>query len=346
MVERERARPLYGPPMPDGRACPACAGPLSPWRTVPASDPVLRPAEFLLLRCTACGTGVTEGADRLDSAADGPSPGGESGLDDHLSTDLHSRGAYRSGNPRLYQLVRPLLESFDRRRLAMLRPLAPPPARLLDAGAGRGRLVAAANLAGYDACGLEPSPRGGEAAGIWRGRIQHTGIEEAQIEPGSVDAVTLWHVLEHVRDPGLALGRIGEWLRPGGAVLIGVPNLDSLQARLGGPRWYHLDVPRHRTHFTTQGLHHLLARHGFAVRRTHQLVLEHNPFGMWQTLVSALTGTPSYLYNLLKRNAPVRSPDLLITAAALPLIPAAALLELLAGRSGHGGTVAVVAVRS
>jgi SAM-dependent methyltransferase len=239
-----------------------------------------------------------------------------------------------------------MLESFDRRRLAMLRSVVPPPARLLDAGAGRGRLVAAANLAGYEAFGLEPSPRGGEAAGVWRDRIHHTGIEAAQLDPGSLDAVTLWHVLEHLEDPRLALERIRGWLAPRGAVLVGVPNLDSLQARLGGPRWYHLDVPRHRTHFTTRGLHHLLAAEGFSIRRTYQLVLEHNPFGMWQTLVSTFTSTPSYLYNLLKRNAPARSPDLLVTAAAIPLAPLVGALELMAGLAGHGGTIAVVASRN
>ncbi len=324
--------------MTEGRPCPACGGRLSPWRTVPASDPILRGTEFLLLRCSDCGTAVTAGADSLPSDA-------PAGPVQATPADLYRQGAYRSGNPRLYRIARPLLESFDRRRLAMLRLLVPPPARLLDAGAGRGRLVAAANVAGYDAFGLEPSPRGGEAAGRWRERIQHTGIEEAQIEPSSLDAVTLWHVLEHLEDPRVALGRIRGWLAPGGAVLVGVPNLDSLQARLGGPRWYHLDVPRHRTHFTTAGLDRLLAAEGFSVRGTHQLVLEHNPFGMWQTLVSLLTATPSYLYNLLKRNAPVRSPDLLITAAAVPLAPLAAALELAAGLSGHGGTVAVVATR-
>jgi SAM-dependent methyltransferase len=324
--------------MTEGRLCPACGGPLSPWRTVPASDPVLRAAEFLLLRCPDCGTAVTDGVETV-------APVGEVGAERRESADLYRRGAYRAGNPRLYGLARPLLESFDRRRLAMLRPVVPPPARLLDAGAGRGRLVAAANLAGYDAFGLEPSPRGGEAAGLWRDRIQPAGIEEAEIEPGSLDAVTLWHVLEHLEDPRFALERIRGWLAPRGAVLVGVPNLDSLQARLGGPRWYHLDVPRHRTHFTARGLHRLLAAEGFLVRRSYQLVLEHNPFGMWQTLVSAFTSTPSYLYNLLKRNAPVRSPDLVLTAAAIPLVPLAAALELAAGLSGHGGTVAVVASR-
>jgi SAM-dependent methyltransferase len=329
-------RPVYRRPMPDRVRCPACGGGLSPWRTVPASDPVLRPFRFLLLRCADCGTAVTGASNSGATPTLGPPQ----------ADDLYRRGAYRSGNPRLYSLVRPLLESFDRRRLTMLRSVVPPPARLLDAGAGRGRLVAAANLAGYDAFGLEPSPRGGEAAGEWRGRIQHTGIEAAQIEPGSLDAVTLWHVLEHLEDPRVALERIRLWLAPQGAVLIGVPNLDSLQARLGGPRWYHLDVPRHRTHFTTRGLHCLLADEGFTIRRTYQLVLEHNPFGMWQTLVSAFTSTPSYLYNLLKRNAPVRSPDLLVTAAAIPLAPVAVALELLACLTGHGGTIAVVASRS
>jgi SAM-dependent methyltransferase len=324
--------------MPDGQ-CPACGGPLSPWRTVPASEPALLPAEFLLVRCADCGTAVTDGPGILAGNA-------QAGAASSGAADLYRRGAYRSGNPRLYRLVRPLLESFDRRRLAMLRGFAAPPARLLDAGAGRGRLVAAANLAGYDAFGLEPAPRGGEAAGAWSGRIQHVGIEEAQIESGSLGAVTLWHVLEHLEDPGRALQRIAGWLAPGGALLVGVPNLDSLQARLGGSRWYHLDVPRHRTHFTTRGLHRLLASREFTVRRTHQLVLEHNPFGMWQTLVSTFTSTPSYLYNLLKRNAPVRSPDLLITAIALPLTPLAGALELAAGLTGHGGTIAVLAIKA
>jgi hypothetical protein len=37
------------------------------------------------------------------------------------------------------------------------------------------------------------------------------------------------------------------WLKPGAGLLVGVPNLASLQARIGGQYWYHLDVPRHRT---------------------------------------------------------------------------------------------------
>jgi hypothetical protein len=58
-----------------------------------------------------------------------------------------------------------------------------------------------------------------------------------------------------------------------------------------------------------------------------------------------MTRHPSYLYNLLKRNAPLGTPDLAITAAALPLAPLAGALELGAGLAGRGGTIAVLARR-
>jgi SAM-dependent methyltransferase len=163
------------------------------------------------------------------------------------------------------------------------------------------------------------------------------------MQPGSFGAVTLWHVLEHLEDPRLALQRIHRWLVPGGALLVGVPNLDSLQARLGGSRWYHLDVPRHRVHFTSEGLDRLLVSEGFAILRTYHVMLEHNPFGMWQTLLSTVTRNPSYIFNLLKRNAPLRSWDLAIALAAVPLFPLAAALEAAAGWRGQGGTIAVLA---
>ncbi len=287
------------------------------WRAVPASDPALDGPWFALARCTRCDSAVTLG---------------------ELPSGLYEGGAYRPAKPRLYALARPLLGRFDRRRLALVRTLAPPPGRLLDAGAGRGRFVAAARLAGYDAFGIEPSRRGPGAP--W---VEQASIDDAAIEPRSVDVVTLWHVLEHLDDPAAALNRIANWLRPGGGLVVGVPNLASLQARIGGERWYHLDVPRHRVHYTPDGLHALLRSNGFTVHATRHTLLEHNPFGMWQTLVSRLTRHPSYVYNVLKRNAPLRSADLAISVAALPAAPVAAALELAAGADGHGGTIAVLA---
>jgi SAM-dependent methyltransferase len=312
---------VYGPLVESPATCPACGGPVVAWRRVPGSDPSLGGVRFELGRCTRCGSAVTLG----------PPPAG-----------LHESGAYRPGAPRLHAAAGPVLRLFDRQRLALTRSLAPPPARLLDAGAGRGRFVAAARSAGYDAFGIEPSARG---AALAAGHVAPARIEDASIESGSLDVVTLWHVLEHLEDPGSALDRIREWLRPRGGLVIGVPNLASLQARIGGERWYHLDVPRHRVHYTPKGVEALLRSHGYAPVAFRHVLLEHNPFGIWQSLVNRLTSHPSYLYNVLKRNAPLRSRDLAITLAAVPLAPLAAALELLAGVTGRGGTIAVLARR-
>ncbi len=285
---------------------------------MPASEPELSGHVYLLLRCEVCGSAVTDG---------------------EVPPGLHETGAYRSGTPRLHALARPVLRSFDRARLRMLGRVLTPGARVLDIGAGRGRFVESARAAGYDATGIEPSGQGA-------GAVERVGVETANVEAGSLDAAVMWHMLEHVEDPRGTLARVGGWLRPGGALVIGVPNLASMQASIGGPRWYHLDVPRHRVHFTPAGVRALLGASGFAVVTVDHVLLEHNPFGMWQSLVNRVTRQPSYLYNLLKRNAPAASPDLAITLAALPLAPLAALLELGAGLAGRGGTIAVLARRA
>jgi SAM-dependent methyltransferase len=276
-----------------------------------------------LLRCAACGTAVTAG---------------------DAEHDVHETGAYGGGAPRLSRVALPVLRRFDARRLSLLG--AAPGARLLDVGAGRGRFVLSARAAGFDAFGIEPSERGAAAAAASGAPVERVAIADAVIAGGSVDAATAWHVLEHLDDPFGAMSRIASWLRPGGALLVGVPNLDSWQAHIGGARWYHLDVPRHRVHFTVAGVRALLTRTGFQPVRMEHLLLEHNPFGMWQSFVSRFTRAPSYLYNVLKRNAPLRSADALVTLAALPLAPVAGLVEVAAGLLDSGGTIAVLARRA
>jgi SAM-dependent methyltransferase len=283
-------------------SCPACGA-------APLRD------EGPLRRCRACGSAVTAA----------PAAAG-------------ARDAGRV-RPRGSRLAAPLLALFDRQRLSML---PPPPARLLDAGAGRGRFVAAARRAGYDARGIEPSPRGVAAARTAYGvELESVALEAAR--ESELDVVTAWHVLEHLDDPGAALDRIQAWLRPGGTLLVGVPNLDSVQARLAGPRWFHLDLERHRVHFTPRGLEALMRRHGFAPVRTRHVLVEHNPVGLWLSLVP--TRTPAYGFHLLRGTARLDARDIALTLAALPLLPVAAVVEWACGLAGRGGTVAVVARR-
>ncbi|HEU4979501.1 MAG TPA: methyltransferase domain-containing protein, partial [Solirubrobacteraceae bacterium] len=176
--------------------------------------------------------------------------------------------------------------------------------------------------------------------------LQRAGIEDAAVAPGSLDAVTLWHVLEHLDDPAAALARLAPWLCPGGVLLAGVPNRASAQALLGGERWLHWDVPRHRTHFTPRGLRALLRRSGFEVARESHVLLEHNPLGLWQSLVNRVTPTSDWLFHALRREAPLRAADALPTLLALPLAPLALALEALFGLARRGGTIVVAARRN
>ncbi|MGB9183351.1 MAG: methyltransferase domain-containing protein [Solirubrobacteraceae bacterium] len=295
---------------------------------MPASEPGLPGRRFELWRCPRCGSAVTAGAP---------------------VAELHQHGAYRPGRPRLHGLAGPLLRAFDGQRLALLGRVASPGARVLDAGAGQGRFVLRARAAGYDALGIDPyrgsaGPR--EDAGLVKAAgsaIQAVSIEEASIPAKSLGAVTLWHVLEHLENPRAGLERIAGWLEPGGGLLVGVPNLASLQARVGGERWYHLDVPRHRSHFTATGLSQLLNDTGFQVVAIEHRLLEHNTFGMWQSGLNRLSREPSWVYNVLKRNARFSARELALTALAVPLIPLAAATELAAGQARRGGTIAALA---
>lgn len=208
---------------------------------------------------------------------------------------------------------------------------------MLDAGAGTGRLVLALRQAGYAAEGIDPSPRSD--------LVVREGIEEHSDE--GLGAVVLWHVLEHLEDPAAALRRAAGWLEPSGALVLGVPNLRSLQARIAGEEWFHLDLPRHRTHFTPAGLEQVLSAAGLRVEHVRHLVLEHNIHGMWFALLSRLGMTPGFPFHLLKRNVRARPRDLLLLMAAGPLVlPVAVGLELAAAAARRGGTVAIVASRS
>jgi SAM-dependent methyltransferase len=87
-------------------------------------------------------------------------------------------------------------------------------------------------------------------------------LADCALEPAAYDAAVFQHSLEHTVEPLADLERIRAALRPGGLVAITVPNFGNWQPRRLRSRWYHLDVPRHRTHFTRPGLEALLRRAG------------------------------------------------------------------------------------
>ena len=311
--------------------CPVCgAGVLQPWRWASASDPQLAGDQrFELVRCDSCGSALTLG--------DPPAP------------RLYEGGTYAPPRPSVAPLLEPLRRLADRDRMRFVSAIEPG-ARVLEVGAGDGRFVALMCRAGLDAWGLDPSATARSTAAEAGIELIGAGVDEAEVAPRSQDATVLWHSLEHFDDPAVALRRIAGWSRSGGRLVVAVPNLASLQSRLGGDRWFHQDVPRHRTHFTPAGLEILLSRTGFRLERTRHLLVEQNPLGMWQTLLNRLTGERDFAFRLLKRDldhpaGATRARDLAVTVVAGPLLaPLAAALELAAGLARRGGSIVAEAV--
>jgi SAM-dependent methyltransferase len=93
-----------------------------------------------------------------------------------------------------------------------------------------------------------------------------------------LDVVTLWNVLEHLYDPKATLLEIRRILRPGGLLVIALPNLDCLDAHIFGPAWSGYDVPRHLYVFSEATLTRMLAQTGFRVLRIRCLDSSHFVF--------------------------------------------------------------------
>ena len=136
------------------------------------------------------------------------------------------------------------------------------PGRLLDVGSGRGDLGLVLQRRGWRVVGLEPSERACIEA-RQRGVPTEMGtLTEAPMLEAPFDAIVFNHSLEHVVEPLADLGRARELISDGGLLLVLVPNFGSWQRRNFGTYWFHLDLPRHRSHLTATGLTRLFERAG------------------------------------------------------------------------------------
>lgn len=148
-----------------------------------------------------------------------------------------------------------------------------PPGDLLDVGAGTGFFVAAAAGCGYAASGVEPTDLHASHAREHLGVDVRTGyLEELTGAEPAYDVITMWHVLEHVPDPVALLSAVATRLRPGGRVVLEVPNIESVGAELMRGRWAHLDPVAHVSHFSPRALGAALERAGLRAERTQTLL--------------------------------------------------------------------------
>jgi 2-polyprenyl-3-methyl-5-hydroxy-6-metoxy-1,4-benzoquinol methylase len=295
-----------------------------------ADDP-----RFRVMRCPDCGYGWTD-----------PAP---------ADSEIHRwypREYYGKENVRFNPLFEALTRRFRRRRAQEIASRVPR-GRVLDVGCGRGLILGTLKEWGYETHGVELSEESAWHARHRMGAAMHVGdFISAALEPASFDAIIFWHSLEHFRRPVDALLHARELLKPGGLLVVAVPNSDSLQARVFRAAWFHLDVPRHYVHFGLRSLEALLLRAGFTTETARHFCGEQNPYGWLQSAYNALEMDWNLLYTILKnrsaRMAPVRQHPFqaAFTVALLPLLlPLSLALTVLEAALRKGGTIELYAFK-
>jgi len=161
------------------------------------------------------------------------------------------------------------LKRMDRRygiykRCRSVTKVLPGPGRILDIGCATGLFLSGMKERGWEVLGIELNEQAAAYARERMGLDIITGnFLEADLPNHYFDVISLWDVLEHLPDPLPVLKKISQIIRPGGLLVLNLPNPESWEARRFGPLWIGWDLPRHLNLFPLPLLSSLLEKVGF-----------------------------------------------------------------------------------
>jgi 2-polyprenyl-3-methyl-5-hydroxy-6-metoxy-1,4-benzoquinol methylase len=232
--------------------CPVCSS-ADIKNVLSVKDHTVSSESFVIAECGSCTLRFTQ--DVPDASSIAPYYKAE----DYISHTNTSKGLINQ----VYQLVRKRTITGKRRLIEKYTGIRN--GSLLDVGSGTGSFVKEMKQNGWEVTGLEPDDDARKVAKeLYQLDLADTN-QFYQLPSGSFDAITMWHVLEHVHDLSAYIQQLRKVLKANGKLLIAVPNYTSFDAKIYQEYWAAYDVPRHLYHFTPKSIKTLMENNGLKV---------------------------------------------------------------------------------
>ncbi len=233
--------------------CPVCNSP-DIKNVLYAKDHTVSGETFQVAECNGCTLRFTQ--DVPDATSISPFYKSEN----YISHSNTSKGLINS----LYQSVRK--KTLKQKRRLIEKATGLNTGNLLDVGSGTGAFLQEMKKNGWKVTGLEPDA---DARQVAReiSAVELMDISQFyKLPAGTYDAITLWHVLEHVHDLHPYIQHLKNLLKENGKIFIAVPNYTSKDAEVYKEYWAAYDVPRHLYHFSPQSMKVVLEKNGLKLQ--------------------------------------------------------------------------------
>ncbi len=205
---------------------------------------------FDIWHCTACTARFTQDVPAQDAI------GAYYASENYISHSDTKKGIINS----LYHLVRKRTLGVKRR--LVINEAGMVKGNILDIGCGTGAFLQTMQQGDWNITGLEPDAVARtKAAELYNIHPQESG-KLFELPAASFNAITMWHVLEHVHELHAYIKHIANLLAANGKLFVAVPNYTSKDADIYKEHWAAYDVPRHLYHFSPQSIETLLSQHG------------------------------------------------------------------------------------
>lgn len=165
--------------------------------------------------------------------------------------------------------------------------------KVLDIGCGNGWVLYQYKQKGWDVAGVEPSRTAAEIGNKANLNIYNGILLDAKFSDNEFDFIRSNHSFEHIFNPNEVLNEIYRILKPGGKLLIGIPNYAGINSKLAKKYWYYLGAPVHTFNYTSKNIKQLLVKHNFRIIKLRHVSSIHGILGSVQIFLNRKNGKTS-----------------------------------------------------